>query len=108
MVQAGRKVPFENSLCSHPKTLQILWEEWEFGVGGRRAAKTFNASERGAVTTTYFFQNPFWHLCSDLIERGYEPVTAIKKIYHVYVDELTSTKVLKQINKDKRDGVVTI
>mgnify|MGYP001626574524 CR=1 FL=1 len=33
-------------LGHRPKHLKDLWQEWEFGLGGRKAAKLFTSSER--------------------------------------------------------------
>ena len=50
-----REVPFLSSLCKNPKKLNVLWDEWEFGVGGRKPAKSFNSIERGASKSVYSF-----------------------------------------------------
>ena len=33
------------TLCRNPKSLYVLWNEYEFGVGGRRPAKTFSRND---------------------------------------------------------------
>jgi len=33
-------------LCPNLHTLQDLWEEWEFGVGGHKPASRFDSQER--------------------------------------------------------------
>ena len=42
-------------LGRNPKHLEDLWQEWEFGIGGRKAAKLITSSERGKkkVVSTY-------------------------------------------------------
>jgi hypothetical protein len=35
------------SLSSRPKDLYVLWKEYEFGIGGRKASKDFTYRERG-------------------------------------------------------------
>ena len=46
-------VPFTSTLMKNPKTLHVLWQEYGFGVGGRKAARDFLAKERGAVKFTF-------------------------------------------------------
>lgn len=47
--QVQRKRKYMNAkLCRNPKSLYILWQEFEFGIGGRKPAKAFTRAERGA------------------------------------------------------------
>ena len=101
---ARREVPFASSLSKNPKTLNVLWDEYEFGLSGRKPAKLFNSTERGACRLAYLFRKGFWNLCSKMIARGYTSATAIDKIYDVYGGGLSVTKILCQINKDRRNG----
>ena len=43
-----KKARSNATLCRNPKSLYILWQEYEFGIGGRKAAKCFNREEQGA------------------------------------------------------------
>ena len=104
VVRVRREVPFVSSLVKNPKTLHVLWEEWEFGVSGRKAAKFFNSMERGASKSAYSFRKGFWELCESMIARGYSSSTAIDKIYSVYGGNLSVSKLLRQINKDRKEG----
>ena len=76
-----QKIPLIN--C--PQTLGILWLEYEFGIGGNKAAKQFTAQERGLVKFTYSLQKPFWLLVEQMIRHGYTNATAIAKIENVYM-----------------------
>ena len=49
---ARRGVTFTSSLCKNPRTLHVLWDEWKFGVGGRKAAKHFT-SVKGVLLDLY-------------------------------------------------------
>ena len=82
----------------------MLWDEWEFGCGGRKAAKNFTSRERGASRSIYSFRRGFWDLCCNLIARGHTRSTAIDEIYHVYGRGLSVTRILRQINMDKKEG----
>ena len=55
------------TLVKCPKTLNVLWQEWEFGLNGRKAAKDFTARERGNVRFTYHRRKVFWEKVSELI-----------------------------------------
>ena len=95
-------VPFVTSLSKSPRTLHVLWEEWEFGVGGRHPAKGFNSPDRGRVKSVYSFRKVFWDICGNLIKRGYSHSTAIDLIYQVYGTGTSVTKILKQMHCDKK------
>jgi hypothetical protein len=48
--------PVENedghiTLSPNPRDLYSLWQEYEFGIGGRKAARLFTAAERGDSST---------------------------------------------------------
>jgi len=67
-------------LAHRPKHLEDLWQEWEFDVGGRKAAKLFTYSERGLKENKFAYsrRKPFWLLMHVLIRRG-----GIVQIRHV-------------------------
>ena len=41
------------TLCDNPRTVGTIWQEWRFGVGGRKPARLFKDRERGKVTDAY-------------------------------------------------------
>lgn len=99
--------PYVTTLCNNPKTLNVLWSECEFGVGGRKAAKLFSAAqERGRVKFQYSLRKGFWDLYSGMIRRGYTSDTAIilDKIYEVYSSRMSCTEILQLIRRDKKNG----
>ena len=97
-------VPYEMTLSSHPKTLHMLWHEWEFGIGGRRPAKGFNQHDRGCVRFKFSLRKVFWDMVCKMIRVGYTSNTAIDKIYSVYTTRLSVTNLLRQMRKDNRTG----
>ena len=97
-------IPYATTLCKCPKTLHVLWTEYEFGIGGRKAAKLFNASERGRVQFNYSLRKPFWDLVLTMARRGYTHNTAIDKIYSVYSSRMSVTRILREIRNDKKRG----
>jgi len=44
------------SLSPLPRTLHALWHEFEFGIGGRKPARDFTASERGGKNKHSFYR----------------------------------------------------
>ena len=99
-------IPYELTLVKCPKTLFVLWNEWEFGVGGRKAAKMFSSRERGhkQVKFSYCLRKHFWDLVSKMILRGHSHTAAIDKIYEVYGSNLSATKILRLIRTDSKLG----
>ena len=56
-------LPKNAELCPRPNSLHELWLEFQFGIGGRKAAKDFTPNERGGATKyKYFKRNFFWDL----------------------------------------------
>ena len=47
--QAGGAVAQVSILSPNPQSLYLLWEEYENGIGGRKAALLFSREERGKV-----------------------------------------------------------
>ena len=103
---ANNQIPYKLTLVKCPKSLYVLWNEWEFGIGGRKAAKMFSSSERGTkqVKFSYCLRKHFWDLVSKMILRGYTHTLAIDKIYDVYGTNLSATKILREIRKDSKIG----
>jgi hypothetical protein len=90
-------------LSSRPRTLYVLWQEYKFGIGGKKAAKLFNASERGRNKFAFSLRKPFWDLVVCMIFHGYNHNTAIDKIYEAYGNKPV-VKIIRQIRSDKRTG----
>jgi hypothetical protein len=51
--------PYECTFSKCPRTLFVLWNEWKFGIGGRKPAKLFNSTKRGRVKFGYSLRKPF-------------------------------------------------
>ena len=88
-------------LCKRPKSLHVVWHEYEFGVGGKKAAKLFTHEERGRNKFTYCLRKPFWELVEDMIRHGYNHNTAIDKIEDEHRN-MTVTATLQAIKKARR------
>jgi len=86
--------------------LEILWTEYEFGVGGTKPAKLFTARERGEVKFSYSLWKPFWTLVERMIHFGYSHTNAIEKIESVNCSgrSMSVTQILREIRRDKQRG----
>ena len=94
--------PSNAKLCRNPKSLYILWQEYEFGIGARKPAKAFTRDERGAARFSYCRRNVFWELVKTMVNRGHTANAAIDNIYQVYGLKSSVTEILKKLVKDKK------
>jgi hypothetical protein len=93
------------TLVKNPRSLHIIWQEYEFGVGGRKPAKNFTATERGTVKYA-ICRKIVWETISGLYRAGHTPQVAIDMIYDVYGASTAVTTILKMIRRDKAAGHV--
>ena len=91
-------------LSTCPRTLPDLWQEYTMGIGGRKPARDFTTSERGAVKFKYCRRKVFWDCVSRHVNAGFTSDTAIDKIKSVYGERLSVYRVLELMIKDKKIG----
>jgi hypothetical protein len=95
------------TLSPGPKNLYALWQEWYFGIDGRKPAKDFSPRESGGKQkVTYCNRKKFWLLAEHLIRSGCNADDACKKIYDAYGHDSTVTSILRRIAKDKDNGTI--
>lgn len=92
------------SLMARPRTLHLLWHEYEHGGNGRKAAKDFTLSERGAVKSQYNTRLQFWRKCEEMIRSGMTADVACDRIYQAYGRGTSVTTILRNMRRDKRTG----
>ena len=92
------------TLSPLPKTLEQLWTEYKFGVGGRKPASLFTAAERGKVKHVYSFRLNAWDAIAKLVNSGMTSNDACQKIYETYGHGLTVTKICRALCSDKKRG----
>jgi hypothetical protein len=97
-------VPFLATLSPHPKDLYILWQEYEFGIGGRKPARQFTMQERAKVNFKYCRWKIVWDVIDCLVRSGYTAQVAIDKTYDIY-DQVTVSDMIKRMRQDTRNGV---
>jgi hypothetical protein len=102
---AGRGAP--PSLSPNPKNLFELWDEYQVGIGGRKAARLFSQAERGGkVKHKYCRRKVIWMMVCGLVRQGYTSDTAIDLIYSVYGQQMSVTNIINRIKKDRKDGTL--
>ena len=89
------------NLTQQPRTLYILWQEWELGIGGRKAARSFTAEERGRVKHTFTRRKAAWDAISNLVRSGLTADRAIDRLYDHYGRDSTTTQIINRIRKDR-------
>ena len=95
------------TLSRKPGNLYVLWQEWYFGIDGRKPAKDFSLRERGGKhKVIYCNRKKFWLLVEHLILSGCSADDACKKIYDAYGHLTSVTKILQQIAKDKGNKTI--
>ena len=90
-------------LIRNPKSLYVLWNEYEFGIAGRRPAKTFSKEERGRDRYNYYKRNIFWSLVVEMVRRGRSANEAIDTIYQAYGYKTSITHIIKKLQDDKKN-----
>eukprot|EP00957_Ditylum_brightwellii_P093904 7151471-Ditylum_brightwellii.AAC.1 len=95
------RTSFVATLSRCPCDQHILWHEFEFGIGGRKATKLFSSSECGRVKVVYTKRRVVWDTISNMVHAGYSAQHAIDKIYDVY-GWLSVTEITKKLREDKK------
>ena len=84
----------------------MLWNEYEQGLGGQKAAKFYTNRERGVNKHTYSRRKVFWDAVEILIQRNHIAETAIDRIQKAYGQNTSVTKVINEMRQDKKRGIV--
>ena len=87
------------------KNLYDLWQEWEYGLSGNKAARDFTREERGKVKYVFSRRKVFWDMVSTLVRAGHTSDSAIDQIYEIYGRSNGVTNILRALAKDRRSGV---
>jgi hypothetical protein len=86
-----------------PRTLECLWDEYQNGIGGRKAAREFTRVERGRNKFKYCRRMVVWKCIQRLLERGGTVGTAVRRIHSVY-GEVSVTDIINKMRRDERRG----
>ena len=90
------------TLMPTPRSLHDLWQEYEFGVGGRKAAKLFSYSERGRSKHKFHRRKIVWDLVSGLVRQGHTADSGIDRIYAVYGGQTSVSNIINGLKRDKK------
>jgi hypothetical protein len=96
-------IPYEATLSPNPRTLDLLWQEYQFGIGGRRPAKSFSARERGRVKHMYHRRKVVWDVLASLVGAGMTAQQACEKIYAVY-GLVSVAAITNKMRQDRKTG----
>ena len=91
------------TLSNSPASIHDLWAEYTVGIAGRKPAKDFTARERGRGKYLYSRRNQVWMIIKDLVNAGFDHDVACDKIYQAYGHNMSVSKIIKAIYKDKPD-----
>jgi hypothetical protein len=91
------------TLSKCPKNLYLLWEEYEFGLQGRKPAKRFTTRERGRDRFKYNRRKIVWDQILKMIRRGHSYLTAIDVLYRIYGDN-SVTDIINKMRTDRING----
>jgi hypothetical protein len=92
------------TLSPNPRDLHSLWQEYEFGIGGRKAARLFTAAERGRVKYTYHRRKVVWDQVALMIRAGHTAQTAIDRICEVHGVNRSVTQIINRMRRDRSTG----
>ena len=84
-----------------------MWTEWEYGIGGRKPAKSWTKTERGAggnnsVKQMYYRRKNVWRIQRHLVNKGYNIQAANKLIEDTYGANQSITAISEAIASDRK------
>jgi len=85
-------------------SLHDYWEEYQFGIGDNKAAKSFSMAERNSrqYKQTYCRRSKVWKLQCYLINAGFSIAEANHRICDVY-NSTKPTAIMLQITRDQKN-----
>jgi hypothetical protein len=95
--EAGGAVAQVSTLSPNPRSLYLLWDEHENGIGGRKAAWLFSREEREKVKEDKFHRRKVvWDCVAMLVCAGLTSQVAIDRIHRIYGENTTVTNIIEQ------------
>jgi hypothetical protein len=90
------------TLMPTTRSLHNLWQQYEFGVSGRKAAKLLSYSERGRSEHKFHRRKIVWDLISGLVRQGHTADSpGIDRIYAVYGGQTSVSIIINGLKRDK-------
>lgn len=95
------------TLMPTPRSLHDLWQEYQHGVGGRKAARLFSYTERGRSKHRYCRRKVVWDLIAGLVRQGHTAEAGIDRIYAVYGGQTSVTNIINGLKRDRKNGTLS-
>jgi hypothetical protein len=95
-------------LSPTPRNLFKLWQDYQVGIGGRKAARLFTSRERGGKSK--YMQHRrlvIWRIISGLVQGGMTADAAIDNIYAIYGHQTNVTIIINRIRNQRMMGSYT-
>ena len=89
-------------LVNRPKSLYVLWQEWESGLNGNKPARLYTAEEQGRDRQKYSRRKVIWDKILEFIRMGYDHMTAIDMIYNKEGQGKSVTEIINAMSKRRR------
>ena len=98
------------TLSNNSRSLSLLWQEYKFGINGRKPAEQFTKAERNSKPNKqkYYRRNMIWKTIARLVREGLTAEVAIERIHGAYGYGTSPTVIMWEMIKDKRrrpDGI---
>ena len=92
------------TLSNNPRSLHLLWQEYKFGINGRKPAEQFTLEERNMPATKqkYYRRNLVWQTMARLVRGGLTAEIAIGRLHSVYGYDSSTSKIMTTMVRDKR------
>jgi hypothetical protein len=87
-----------------PTNTHLLWEEYEHGIAGRKAARLYKRGER--ESHKYCRRKLVLNCIATLVRAGFTAQVAIDRIYQVYGENATVTTIINRMKQDRQAGIV--
>jgi hypothetical protein len=94
------------TLSPTPRCLYTLWQEYQHGIGGRKAARLFTPHERGQAKHKYTRRKVVWETVERLVRGGLQANVAIDRIYQAHGRELNVTRIINRMRTDRKNRTV--
>ena len=74
------------TLSNNSRSLVLLWQEYKFGINGRKPAEQFTLAERNRKPNKqkYYRRNMVWRTIARLVQAGLTAEVAVERIHRVY------------------------
>ncbi|CAJ1935012.1 unnamed protein product [Cylindrotheca closterium] len=92
-------------LSGNPRSLYKLWREYQHGIAGRKPARYFTATEQNCsrqMKQKFYRRKQVWDTISRLVANGHTVQSAIERIKQVYGQNVSVTRIMDGIIRDKR------